>query len=108
MSAAAGVFGYEASDSFGCRSLVEHCKLLSRFGQLVGQQVQILRLDERFFADAATGNAERKRAQCHRRDGLSTAKLLTMRTDANDIAGRAECYDLPAPIRKEPIEAHEA
>jgi len=102
------VIRYEASDSLGRRSLIEHRKLLSRLRQLIGQQVQIFRLKKRFFANTAMGNAERKRAQCHRRHRFRTAKLLTMRTYTNDIAGRAKGNDLPTPIRKYPIQAHEA
>ena len=65
-------------------------------------------MKERLFADTAVGNAERKRAQCHRRDGFGAAKLLTMGTYTDDIASRAKSYDLPAPIREEPVQAHEA
>jgi hypothetical protein len=65
-------------------------------------------LKERLFPDTAMGNAERKRAQCHRRDSFGAAKLLTMGTYADDVASRAKGYDLPTPIREQPIKAHEA
>src|SRR5262245_48582960 len=54
------------------------------------------------------GNAKRKREQCHRRDSLRAAKLLTMGTDTDDIASRAKGYDLPTPVCEQAIQAHEA
>jgi hypothetical protein len=54
------------------------------------------------------GNAERKRAQCHRRNSFGAAKLLTMGPYTHDVASRAKGYDLPTPIREQPIQTHEA
>jgi hypothetical protein len=108
MTAASGAIGYKGGDPFGCRSFIKHRELLSRFRQFDGQQIEIFRLKERLFANTAMGNAERKRAQGHRRDSLRAAKLLTMGTDTDDIASRPKGYDLPAPICEQAKEAHEA